>query len=803
VPDKVSHYRIDAEIGRGGMGVVYSAHDTRLGRAVAIKMLPAEATADPDRHRRFIQEARAASALNHPHIVTIHDIDEDNGTTFIAMELVDGTRLDTLIAGGPLPVARALEVASQIASALDAAHGSGIVHRDIKPANILITRDGRAKVLDFGLAKLVERGETEDTMTGLDTRPGLIMGTAAYMSPEQAEGRPVTARSDIFSLGAVLYEMLSGRRPFAANSDLGLITSILRDHPPALRSVRPDVPADVQAMVDRCIAKDPDTRYAEARALKADLDAAHEKLTRPADQAWRRPAVLIPVALVVIAGVAFGGWQTVQARRLRWVQQVAIPEIERLQMTDNTLDALRLARQAARFAPGEIDRVRLTWYPLNLETEPTGASVEIRNYLDTNGTWERLGETPLRGQFLPFGFFHVRVTKEGYAPAEITMAAANRRVVTLEPAASTPARMVLVTVPGNTYAVGIAKSVPLADYWIDKFEVTNGEFKQFVDAGGYRDQKYWTEPFHDGARVLSVDDALARFRDSTGRPGPAAWQLGSFPDGQADFPVGGISWFEATAYANFSGKRLPTIYHWYRAANPEDLFSDILRSYADVDAVAQRGVDLRGGLLARPARRRGKPGGAPRLGNRQHRRGGPDRTRGRPRGAGGPHAPQHRLAARRAGRHLPAHRLRNRLPEAPGRRPAAAVDVSRAWLRRLPVRAGRGAALSAPAALRSGSRGPASPRAGKSVSSGHAEGWSFGRSRFRPAGPARRRPVPRRLRSRSQHPGRRRRRARDDRRAAAHHLSARGNDLPPRDRCPDLPVAGRDRRRRSLARRGA
>ena len=401
MPDKVSHYRIDAEIGRGGMGVVYSAHDTRLGRAVAIKMLPAEATADPDRHRRFIQEARAASALNHPHIVTIHEIDEDNGTTFIAMELVDGTRLDTLIAAGSLPVAKALEFASQIASALDAAHGSGIVHRDIKPANILITRDGRAKVLDFGLAKLVERGEAQETMTGLDTRPGLIMGTAAYMSPEQAEGRPVTARSDIFSLGAVLYEMLSGRRPFAANSDLGLITSILRDQPPALRSVRPDVPADVQAIVDRCLAKDPDARYADARALKADLDAAHDKLTRPADQAWRRPAVLIPVALVVIAGVAFGAWQTIQARRLRWVQQEAIPEIERLQMTDVTLDALRLARQAERYAPDDITRVRHVLVPAEPRNRAGRRERRDRNYLDLNGTWERLGTRHSAASIVP------------------------------------------------------------------------------------------------------------------------------------------------------------------------------------------------------------------------------------------------------------------------------------------------------------------------------------------------------------------------------------------------------------------
>ena len=574
---QVSHYRIGAEIGRGGMGVVYSAHDTRLGRAVAIKTLPPGATADPDRHRRFIQEARAASALNHPNIVTIHDIDEDNGTTFIAMELVDGTRLDRLIAQGPMPVATALEYAAQVASALEAAHGSGIVHRDIKPANILITRDGRAKVLDFGLAKLVERDEAKETMTGLDTTPGLIMGTAAYMSPEQAEGQPVTARSDIFSLGAVLYEMLSGRRPFAGNSDLGLITAILRDQPPALRSLRPDLPTDVQAIVDRCLAKSPDARYADARTLKKDLDAAHAKLTRPAEQTWRRPAVLIPVALVLLAAAAFGTWQTVQARRLRWAQQVAIPEIERLEMTDVTLNAVRLAREAARYAPDDISRVQQSWYPFNLETEPTGARVEVRNYMDTNGTWEPLGETPLTGQFLPFGFFHVRVSKAGYAPAEITMAAANPRHMTLTPEAAAPPRMVLITPPGHVYAVGVAKQVALPDYWLDKFEITNAEFKQFVEAGGYRDAKYWKEPFKDGARVLAFEEAIERFRDATGRPGPASWQLGSFPEGQADFPVGGISWFEAQAYAQFVGKRLPTIYHWYRAANPEDLFADILR----------------------------------------------------------------------------------------------------------------------------------------------------------------------------------------------------------------------------------
>ena len=225
----VSHYRVEDEIGRGGMGVVYRAVDTGLGRRAAIKLLPPDATGDSERHRRFIQEARAASALNHPNIVTIYEVGEHEGTTFIAMELVDGLPLDTLLAKGPLPLATALDYATQTAAALEAAHAAGIVHRDIKPANIMITGDGRVKVLDFGLAKLIERPAAEATMSAFDTMPGIVVGTAAYMSPEQAQGRPVDARSDVFSFGVVLYEMLTGQRPFAGGSSAALISAILRD----------------------------------------------------------------------------------------------------------------------------------------------------------------------------------------------------------------------------------------------------------------------------------------------------------------------------------------------------------------------------------------------------------------------------------------------------------------------------------------------------------------------------------------------------------------------------------------------
>ena len=571
----VSHYRLEDELGRGGMGIVYRAIDARLGRAVAIKMLPAEATADPDRNRRFVQEARAASALNHPHIVTIYDIDDDAGTTFIAMELVDGTPLDRVIAGGPLPIAQAIACAEQVASALEAAHAHGIVHRDIKPANIMITRDGRAKVLDFGLAKLVDRAPAESTMTALGTRPGMIMGTAAYMSPEQAEGRPVDARSDIFSFGAVLYELLAGRRPFSGDSDLGVITAILRDQPPPLRSVRADVPAEMQAIVDRCLAKNPAERYADAGAVRSDLASIHAELLRPVDKAWRRPAVLVPVALGLIAIAAFGVWQTVQARRARWIDEQAIPEIERLQTSDRPLAAVRRARDLERYAPDEVERIRQSWYTFSLNTQPVGAQVQIREYLHLDGEWEPLGQTPIRDLRLPFGYYRVRIEKPDHLAMELALPPVGRRSVALPPADTAPPGM--VPVPGGPFDVGVAGEVTLPDFWIDRLEVTNSAYKKFVEAGGYREAKYWTAPFVDGARVLSFAEAVVRFRDATGRPGPASWELGSHPEGRGDFPVGGISWFEAAAYATFAGKSLPTLHQWYRAAPPDELSSDILR----------------------------------------------------------------------------------------------------------------------------------------------------------------------------------------------------------------------------------
>ncbi len=568
----ISHYRVEGELGRGGMGVVYRAVDTQLERQVAIKVLSAEATHDEDRRRRFVQEARAASALNHPNIVTIYEVDAAEGITFIAMELVDGTALDVLLARGPLPLARSLEYAAHIAAALEAAHAAGIVHRDIKPANIVITRDGRAKVLDFGVAKLIER-PTDATMSAVGTAPGLIIGTAAYMSPEQAQGLPVDGRSDLFSLGAVLYEMLAGRRPFASSSDIGLMTAILRDDPAPASSVRADVPAGVDAIVAHALAKAPAERYQHASEIRADLAAAQAGLTRQPNAAWRRPAVLIPAALLLIGAAGAGAWQTVQVREGRWARLVAIPEIERLGLSGRSMHAVRLARQAERYAPEEIATLRAGWVDFSLISDPAGAQIELRNYADMDGAWEDIGLSPVTVR-VPFGYYRVRLSKPGYRTLEVS-ALQGRAPVKLTPEADVAPGMVFV--PGGPYRAGVAPMVTLPDYWIDQLEVSQGAYKGFIDAGGYRDAKYWTAPFADHGRVLSFDEAMARFRDTTGRLGPATWVLGSYSEGQADYPVGGISWFEAAAYAEFMGKRLPTIYHWYRASGTDEIYSDILQ----------------------------------------------------------------------------------------------------------------------------------------------------------------------------------------------------------------------------------
>ena len=273
----LAHYRITAAIGAGGMGEVYRATDTKLGRDVALKVLPTAMATNPERLERFRREAKALAALDHPGVVGVYSVEESDGVHFLTMQLVEGQPLDRVIPEGGLPVDRILEIATALADALAAAHDKGIVHRDLKPANVMVTADGRVKVLDFGLARMsgahAEESAGSELPTDLRTREGVVMGTVPYMSPEQVSGRAVDHRTDIFSLGVILYEMASGRRPFQGCSSAELASAILRDTPRPLGELRVDLPDGLVRVIARCLDKSPAERVASARALREMLVA--------------------------------------------------------------------------------------------------------------------------------------------------------------------------------------------------------------------------------------------------------------------------------------------------------------------------------------------------------------------------------------------------------------------------------------------------------------------------------------------------------------------------------------------------
>jgi Tol biopolymer transport system component len=306
VGNQLGHYQIVRELGRGGMGVVYLAQDTKLGRPVALKLLPTHLTSDPDRLRRFEREARSASALNHPNILTIHEIGQLDGRHFIETEFIDGMTLRERIESKELKLSDTLNVAEQIASALAAAHEAGIVHRDVKPENVMLRRDGYVKVLDFGLAKLTEQREVQVTATsavtaGTNTNTG-IMGTVGYMSPEQARGESVDQRTDVFSLGVVIYELVTGCLPFEARTNKDGIVSMMKEEPPQLAHYLPKVPAQLQVLVNKALRQNREERYQAIAELLADLKSVSSERTAKSGFTARRLSLLAAALALMVGG---------------------------------------------------------------------------------------------------------------------------------------------------------------------------------------------------------------------------------------------------------------------------------------------------------------------------------------------------------------------------------------------------------------------------------------------------------------------------------------------------------------------
>jgi formylglycine-generating enzyme required for sulfatase activity/predicted esterase len=478
------------------------------------------------------------------------------------------------LTGSPLPWREAVGIGVAVADGLSAAHAKGIIHRDLKPENIFLTSDGRVKVLDFGLARRkppATLSATSKTPTVPDvSEPGMVMGTVGYMSPEQVRGEEADERSDVFSFGCVLHEMVSGKRPFVRGTAVETMAAILKDEPKRLSELS-NVPPELEEITARCLAKSTTKRFQSSRDIGLTLNGL---LSGSRENTTFRPWSGLRIAalgILLILGLGLG-WLFHRQSKVRWASEKLLPEISRLIDEDKYVDAFALARQAEEYIPGHPLLVKL-WPALSasvsIRTTPPGAEVYMKEYDAIDGAWTYLGKSPLENIRIPSGLFRWRVEKEGFATVEDVASGWSPISFTLDPIESTPPGMVRLA--GTTISLRMpgfenVEPVQLKDYWMDRYEVSNKQFKRFVESGGYQKREYWKYPFRKEGRAVSWEDAMAEFRDVTGRPGPATWEAGDYPKGQDELPVGGVSWYEAAAYAEFAGKSLPTVYHWNNAA---------------------------------------------------------------------------------------------------------------------------------------------------------------------------------------------------------------------------------------------
>jgi hypothetical protein len=533
------------------MGEVYRALDTRLNRKVAIKISPALFSS------RFESEARTIASLNHPHICTLYDV----GPNYLVMELLEGETLAVRLQRGALPAKEVVHYGAQIAEALSGAHARGVIHRDLKPANIFLTPNG-IKLLDFGISTTSTDPDTTDRK--------VIAGTPTYMAPEQIQGESANARADLFSFGLVLYEMITGALPFPGSSMGRMLNACALKIPPLRKA-----PAGLASLVQRMLEKDP-----AARPQIAEVRDRFQKWERGVRLS--RVPITAAMVLVLIGAGVLGTRAYLQASRARWARNEALPQVLRLMHESRWLAASDLLVRAERYIPASPELIRLKDLVPNgtvtIETDPAGAEIFIRDYTspEDEAAWQKLGQSPVKTDRLPVtyyqrGYYRIRATKPGFVPVEWASVLGNsgRRQlrIPLHEKASTPAGMVWAPTGAGAIWMGVDTPQAIPGFWIDRFEVTNRQFKEFVDQGGYQRRDYWKEPFRKEGKALSWEQAMAEFRDTTGRPGPSTWRLGSYPKGEGDYPVGGVSWYEAAAYAKFAGKSLPTVYHWLYAGD--------------------------------------------------------------------------------------------------------------------------------------------------------------------------------------------------------------------------------------------
>lgn len=567
----ISHYKIVSELGRGGMGIVYKAEDLNLERLVAIKVLPPQIVDSEIEAARFRREAKAAAALNHSNIATIYDFGQtDEGQMYIVMEFVRGETLSDRIKRNSVTVDEAVRMAIEIAQGLGAAHTAGVVHRDVKPSNIIVTDEGHAKILDFGLSKMAGAVDL--------TKSRSTIGTAAYMSPEQARGEDAGKEADIWSLGVVLYELLTGKRPFTGEYEAAIAYGILNTVPKTVFGVNPDVSSELSSIAMRALEKDATERYASMEDFIGELESYQAPVTTTSATRtfapWKDSRVVFPLAVAVIAIVSLLYYQNNKRERVLWAHQVGIPGIERLAELQQYRDAYDLAVEVETIIPNDTTLVAL--WPrfsglLSVHSDPSEADVYIRPYTDLGAEWTEIGRTPIDSLLIPIEYWRVRLVKPGFETIELQPRTMSVNVELRETGSEFSNMILIPEVTESTYnllPVGLDHlgREPFSAFLIDRHEVSNREFRGFVAAGGYENPEFWKYPFLLDGRPVSWEDGMRRFVDRTGRPGPSTWEVQDYPEDKDDYPVTGLSWYEAAAYAEFVEKELPTVFHWARAA---------------------------------------------------------------------------------------------------------------------------------------------------------------------------------------------------------------------------------------------